>query len=254
MTACASSKYKKKQINKEFSVQEVAPLTYVVTDETWHQTNVLVAKMSDDTVVIASSPRDTVGAEALIAWVFSELAPKKVIVINTHFHADGTGGNAAFKRHHIETWSSDLTRSLYLQNADASRIDEARSATPEMAKRILARAIVPADKIFKAREGLLLNFGGENVEVIFPGAAHTLDNMAVYLPSRRVLFGGCMVRSGNEIGPLKQADMDQWDLSVENLQNLHPAIVIPGHGPVGDAEYLSNTIRLVRSTRLKRLQ
>ncbi|MFO0645147.1 MAG: hypothetical protein U0326_02840 [Polyangiales bacterium] len=35
---------------------------------------------------------------------------------------------------------------------------------------------------------------GTEIEVFFPGAAHTLDNVVVWLPSRALLFGGCMIR------------------------------------------------------------
>lgn len=234
------------------SYQEVAPDTYVVTDEAYHMSNVLVAKMTDGTVLIASSPFETQGAENLIQWIKKEFAPKKIVAINTHHHFDGTGGNAAFKKNGVEIWASQLTRNLYLKNVDTARWSVAKDFGGELGKRMERNTISPADNIFKARDGLLLNYGGENIEVIYPGPGHTMDNMVVYIPSRKVLFGGCMVRPQDKIGPLKEADLDQWENSIEALIALRPEIVIPGHGPVGSTEQLHNTINLVQKTRSDR--
>lgn len=231
------------------SYQEIATDTYVITDEAYHMSNVLVAKMSDGTVLIASSPFETMGAQALIQWIQAKLNPKKIVAVNTHHHFDGTGGNAGFKKNGVEIWSSLLTRNLYLKNVDTARWSVAKDFGGELGKRMEKNAISPADHTFNARDGLLLNYGGENVEVIYPGPAHTLDNMVVYIPSRKVLFGGCMVRPNDKIGPLKEADLDQWEYSIEALVALRPSIVIPGHGPVGGTEQLQNTINLVRDAR-----
>jgi len=249
LASCAS---KPPRISADLSYQQIAPRTFVVTDETFHQSNVLVSKMLDGTVIIVSSPYESVGAEALYQWIQKKFQPKKVIAINPHFHSDGTGGNAVFAQHGVEIWSSDLTRKFYLQTADVARWEQAKNFKGELAQRIEKRAIHPADNVFKLRDGLLLNFGGEKVEVFYPGPAHTRDNVAIYLPQHSVLFGGCMIRPGEEIGPLRDADLDQWENSLESLTALNPAIVIPGHGAVGDAELLQNTRLVVVKARRPR--
>ena len=47
------------------------------------------------------------------------------------------------------------------------------------------------------------------IEVFFPGAGHTRDNLVVWLPEHRVLFGGCMVKSARGRTPGNLADAER---------------------------------------------
>src|SRR5262245_46568616 len=69
-------------INEELAVRELVPNTYLVTDKTYHNSNVLVARMKNGTVVIASSPFETESAKALVEWIKHELKAVKIIAIN----------------------------------------------------------------------------------------------------------------------------------------------------------------------------
>src|SRR5690606_24319435 len=103
------------------------PRTYLVTDEAYHDSNVLVAQMTDGTVLIASSPFETVNATALMNWINKKFVPTKTVAINTHFHADGTGGNEAYASAGVEIWASEETRALHMEKGEAMRIDSAES-------------------------------------------------------------------------------------------------------------------------------
>ena len=48
--------------------------------------------------------------------------------------------------------------------------------------------------------------GGTQVRVIYPGAAHAPDNIVTFFPESGVLFGGCLVKSGDDLGNLGDAD------------------------------------------------
>jgi metallo-beta-lactamase class B len=164
----------------------------------------------------------------------------------THFHADGTGGNEAYKKHGTEIWASDLTRKLHQEVGEKRKNGEASSFTDDhLRQRIFDRKTVPADKVFPLRKGLTLNFAGETAKVIFPGPAHSIDNVVVFLPKRKVLFGGCMIKAGDNIGNLVDADLKNWETSAKSLLALDIAIVIPGHGPhFGGKELIENSMRL----------
>ncbi|WP_176736680.1 metallo-beta-lactamase [Oligoflexus tunisiensis] len=232
----------------QFTVKEIAPQTYVVTDLSYHNSNVMVAVMPDQTVLIASSPFETQGADALLQWIRAELKPRKVIAINTHFHADGTGGNEAYKAHGVEIWASDLTRKLQQERGESQKIKEAAGfeSQPELKKRLERRQIVIADHEFRIQDGKTFEFGGEKVEVIYPGPAHSSDNVAVHLPQRKVLFGGCMIRPVNTLGYVGDADVKSWADSVSRLKALAPRVVIAGHETVGGQELIDNTVETAR--------
>ena len=257
LTCCgsrSSAEGEQPRINDELAVQEIAPDTFVVTDTACYDSNVLVAKMPDETVVIASSPFETVSATAMVRWIQERLAPKRIIAINTHFHADGTGGNEAYSAAGVEIWASEMTRDLHMKTADRMRTQVAEMFKDAgLRDRILRRKDVPAPNIFKAAEGFRRTFGDEEMIVHYPGPAHSADNMVVVLPKRGVMFGGCMVRTGGStaLGNLGSANVGEWEKSASSLRQFEPRVVIPGHGKIGGRELIEETITLARETRLK---
>ena len=250
----SSAESEQSRINDELALQAIAPDTFVVTDTACFDSNVLVAKMPDETVVIASSPFETVSAAAMVSWIQQKLAPKRIVAINTHFHADGTGGNEAYSAAGVEIWASELTRDLHMQTAERMRTEVAELfQDPALRERILRRKDVPAPNIFTAKEGFRRTFGGEELIVHYPGPAHSADNMVVVLPKRGVLFGGCMVRAAGStaLGNLGSANVNEWEKSVSSLREFEPRVVVPGHGALGGRELIEQTIALARETRLK---
>nr|AUT31173.1 beta-lactamase SPM-1 [cloning vector pBAD-kan-BlaP-SPM-1] len=217
---------------------------FVVTDRDFYSSNVLVAKMLDGTVVIVSSPFENLGTQTLMDWVAKTMKPKKVVAINTHFHLDGTGGNEIYKKMGAETWSSDLTKQLRLEENKKDRIKAAEFYKNEdLKRRILSSHPVPADNVFDLKQGKVFSFSNELVEVSFPGPAHSPDNVVVYFPKKKLLFGGCMIKP-KELGYLGDANVKAWPDSARRLKKFDAKIVIPGHGEWGGPEMVNKTIKV----------
>ncbi|MGV3525075.1 MAG: MBL fold metallo-hydrolase [Candidatus Sericytochromatia bacterium] len=236
-------------ISPELSYRELLPDTYVVTDELFHQSNVLVARMDAETVLIASSPFENQGADQLMRWVRAQFGDVKIIAVNTHFHSDGTGGNAVYHEYGVETWASTQTRDLHTQRAEYYRHFEADGfpADSVQRERILKRSFAPAQHTFAPSEGKLFRFAQETAEVFYPGPAHSPDNVVVYLPQRKVLFGGCMIKLGDSLGYLGDADVWAWVGAAAALKRFDVTHLIPGHGHViGDASGIEHTLELAR--------
>ena len=87
-----------------------------------------------------------------------------------------------------------------------------------------------------------------DVQVIFPGAAHSPDNVVVWIPRLGVLFGGCMVRS-DTLGNLSDADVAAWPAAIARLRELPATIVIPGHGTRFDPALFDRTDQLLGAAR-----
>jgi glyoxylase-like metal-dependent hydrolase (beta-lactamase superfamily II) len=75
-----------------------------------------------------------------------------------------------------------------------------------------------------------LSLGGETVEIFYPGPAHSPDNIVVYFPSAKLLFGGCMVRADGQLGNLTDADLKKWPESIRKLRKYDARLIVPGHG------------------------
>jgi metallo-beta-lactamase class B len=239
-------------IEGELRVKRVARDAWLATHEPFHASNILVVKMPDGTVVFCSSPFDTVSTRALVRWVEASLHPAKMIAINTHFHLDGTGGNDAYRASGVTTYASDLTQKLLAEKGLAVQRGAADEFEGEKRRRILETRIAPAEKTFPAADGLSFSFGGEMVNVVYPGPAHAPDNVLVFFPARRLLFGGCMIKSSRSIGYIGHADLGHWEAAVDVARALHPDVVVPGHGSLGGTELFDRTVDVVRGARAVR--
>ena len=70
------------------------------------------------------------------------------------------------------------------------------------------------------------------VELFYPGAAHSTDNLVVYVPSANVLYTVVVPfeLSSTSAGNVADADLAEWPTSVERIQKHYPEaeVVIPG--------------------------
>ena len=95
---------------------------------------------------------------------------------------------------------------------------------------------------------MTMQLGCEQVILIYPGHAHSPDNIVAYLPSEKVLFGGCMIKSARSgKGYLGVADVEEWPNTLDRVrENFGDAVwVIPGHGKSGGMELLDATVRII---------
>lgn len=228
------------------TARRIARETWVVTHVEAHSSNVLVARMADGTVLLASSPFDADSAKVMVDWIRERWAPERMVAINTHWHLDGTAGNAAYRDAGVDIYASTHTQALSLERGPSMREDAGDGLPASVNARVRATPVVPANHTFEASEGLTLTLGGEPVKVVFPGPAHSRDNVVVWLPERGVLFGGCMLKLGNSLGNLGDASVPDWSEALLPLASMAPSIVVPGHGPTGGPEIIANTQRLVR--------
>lgn len=229
----------------------IARDTWVVTQEEAYDSNVLVVRLPDGTVLLGSSPFDTDATRDLLAWVRA-LAPSRVVAVNTHWHLDGTGGNAAYDEAGVVTYASTHTQALSRERGEQNRREAVEGLSQVVAEHVRQTPVVAARHTFDPAAGLTLTFGGESVHVTYPGPAHSQDNLVVYLPARRILFGGCMLKVGDSLGYLGDASLDTWEAALARLRPLGASVVVPGHGRTGGPEIIENTSRLVQAARSAR--
>ena len=150
--------------------------------------------------------------------------------ISTHFHDDRVGGVDTLQAAGIATFGTPLTRRL------------AKAEGNEVPAHALGGLAKPGDA---------LRIGP--VEVFYPGAGHAPDNLVVYVPAARVLFGGCAVHEAvrSTAGNVSHADLEAWPASIRRVQLRYPeaTIVVPGHGVPGGRELLEHTIAVVEAHR-----
>lgn len=195
--------------------------------------------VENDQAIIIDSAWNNADTELIIDLVREDLNATPVLAIPTHAHADKMGGLAEFKKAGIDTVAYDLTN----EDAVARGFEAAdRSFLPSFT---FGKITAP-----DAGDPPTLN-EGPNIEVFFPGEGHTRDNIVVYVPSAKVIFGGCLIRPGSAstMGNTADGNVDTWAASVRAVADAFPdaEIVVPSHGKAAGRELLDHTIQLAEA-------
>jgi glyoxylase-like metal-dependent hydrolase (beta-lactamase superfamily II) len=188
--------------------------------------NGMIARTKDGLLLVDTTWSDEM-AERLISWAEENLADRVVKAIVTHSHADRTGGLGALEKRKIPVLALDLTVAKLA----------AQTGKP-----------VP-QKLMAGKPGAVYT-DPSGFEVFYPGPGHTADNLVVWFPKQRFLFGGCFVRAegAEDMGNLADADLASWPKAMQRVLDRYPnpAVVVPGHGAVGGPAALTRTLELLR--------
>ena len=175
-------------------------------------------------VVMFDVPWDTTQYQPLFDSIYARHHQPVVLCISTHFHEDRTAGLSFLKQRGIPTWSSALTKELCAQHHENE-----------------AANVFTKDTIFTV--------GDYTFRTFYPGAGHTKDNIVIWVPKARVLYGGCFIKSTEapDLGNLSDADPVAWPVSVQRLMKAFPdpAFVIPGHLGWTDKRSVQHTAQLL---------
>lgn len=192
-----------------------------------YPSNGLIVRDGDELLLIdtAWGAKNTA---ALLAEIEKQIGLPVTRAVSTHFHDDRVGGVDVLRAAGVATYASPLTRRL--AEAEGNEI-------PTHSLEGLSSS------------GDAVRFGP--VELFYPGAAHSTDNLVVYVPSANVLYGGCAVHelSSTSAGNVADADLAEWPTSVERIQKHYPEaeVVIPGHGLPGGLDLLQHTANVVKA-------
>ncbi len=133
-------------------------------------------------------------------------------------------GNRNFSNTQIQT----LTKALDTATTSASKGDIARRrAVWEQYLASLA-TLTPVAPNVTVSQRMSIVGGGREVQVIFPGRAHTDGDLVVWLPKERVLVTGDLLQPN--VPYMGDGYLNDWANVLDSLIAMKPAVVLPGHG------------------------
>ncbi|NMB53800.1 MAG: MBL fold metallo-hydrolase [Leptolinea sp.] len=238
------------EISSGLFLRKIGDGAYVITGTIPWEANSVLVEMSDESLVMAGSPATPYLTQQVLDWSNQHFGNRKMIEINTGYHADNLGGNQAFIESGIPVYGSELTARLIGEKASAiekemltsiGEKDPAAYSAQQKAK------YLPPDNIFPIGKGLDLTFGNETVKVFFPGPSQSPDKVVVYFPSRKLLFGSCMIVGWDKLGNTMDADMKKWPEAIHKLEQFPVDVVVPGHGDRLDPGLIQHTLDLLQS-------
>lgn len=217
------------EITRDIQLVHLKDSIFVHT--TWHHLEEYGRFPSNGMIIIRNgealmidTPMDNNKTESLVKYLKDSLSVKVTKLIIGHFHDDCLGG--------LE----------YLQSIGVESIANSRT----IAKCIDLGLPVPTTSF---TEALNIDFNGEQIECRFFGAGHSFDNITVWIPGKKILFGGCLVKSANSrgLGNLSDAVVEDWVETLRKVMTSYPEAetVVPGHGDPGSLQLVTHTIQLV---------
>jgi len=81
-----------------------------------------------------------------------------------------------------------------------------------------------------------LDVGGVHFEIIHPGPAHTPGDSFVWVGDKSTVFTGDIVYVQRILGVGGQSSITDWPGAFEELADLNPTHLVPGHGPATTLE------------------
>jgi metallo-beta-lactamase class B len=187
--------------------------------------------VTNEGAVLFDTPWDTTLFQPLLDSIRIKHAKKVIMCLATHFHEDRTAGLEYYAQSGIKTYTTRRTDELS-KNHNKKR----------------ARHLLYQDSTF--------SFGSHTFRVIYPGEGHSPDNIVVWFPAQRVLYGGCLVKSTHDesLGNLSDANVMAYAATIRRVIKAcpDPQFVIPGHNAWDDAGSLDHTLKMAEALKSKR--
>lgn len=174
---------------------------------------------------------DALGSPALAERLVAEIRKITLLpithMIATHYHADHIYGLQVFKAlgAHIIAHRAGLD---YL-NSQTARL-RLQASRANLAPWVDENThLVEADEWIDGEKDL--EVGGVHFQIKPVGPSHTPDDLAIYLPSEKVLFVGDLVFR-SRIPYVGQADSRHWVKAIDDLLAFDTTVMVTGHGPM----------------------
>lgn len=224
------SNYKSIKLSSDIELVKISENAYMHISYTYMQgfgrvgSNGLIVVNGKEALLFDSPGNDSL-TQALTSWICDSMQLKLVGFVPNHWHGDCMGGLKYLQSKGIKTYANQMT------------IDIAKQKS------------LPVPEIGFS-DSLELRLGEKLVKCYYFGAAHSVDNIVVWVPSEQILFAGCMVKtmSSQNLGNTADGDVNAYPVTIEKVYNkfLSAKTVIPGHGSLGGVELLMHTIDLTK--------
>jgi glyoxylase-like metal-dependent hydrolase (beta-lactamase superfamily II) len=157
-----------------------------------------------------------------------------LFIASTHFHAEHTTGDLAFPPT-AKYINSRVQEAEFAESGPAQiRTFAARSPmTAELLKDATGRK---ADITFDREYAL--DLGGVVVRFLVVGPTHTRGDTGLFVEGDNVLFAGDVVMNNSFLAATPVSSMTAWLAAFDTFEALHPRVIVPSHGSVGDGSLI----------------
>lgn len=182
--------------------------------------------VTDEGVVVFDALGTPALGRAMIAAIRKATPQPIKRVIVSHYHADHIYGLQAFKADGAQIWAHRKA-AVYLNSSVAKeRLAQRRvDLYPWVDEETV---VVPPDLWLDGDTSFRM--GGITFDLVYSEGAHSPEDLMMYVREDRLLFAGDLIFAGR-VPYVGNADSAGWLKAMDKMIALHPAAVVPGHGP-----------------------
>lgn len=155
---------------------------------------------------------------------------KQLYLVTTHVHPEHDLGAQSFPDTTKLIRSNDQLKDIAEFGLGLARVFAGRS--PVHAELLKDANFRKADITFEREYEL--DLGGIKARIVAMGPNHTTGDTIVWVEAERVLFSGDVAMRAQPAFASPRSSRRHWLTSLDRLEALKPAIIVPSHGPNGD--------------------
>lgn len=155
---------------------------------------------------------------------------KPLYLVTTHVHPEHDLGAQAFPSTTTLIRSTDQVKDIAEFGLQLAKVFAGRSAIN--ADLLKGADFRKADVTFEGHYEL--DLGGVTAQIMAMGPNHTAGDTIIWIESDRVLFAGDLAMRAPPAFASPHSSLKQWLASLDRLEALKPAIIVPSHGPNGE--------------------
>jgi glyoxylase-like metal-dependent hydrolase (beta-lactamase superfamily II) len=226
----------------ESGITEIAPGVWVIPDRRVPLVPNVGVIVGEEAVLVVDAGMGPQNGGRVLAAAKEQAQGKPLFLTVTHFHPEHGFGAQAFRDEATIVYNAAQRDEL--RDKGAGYVELFRTFGPAVAEALEGVELVEPHEVYEGAE-TELDLGGRTVQLLTWGVAHTRADQVVFLPDERILFTGDLVEE--RIFPIypyfppDDADVDgaRWIDVLRRLEELDPAVVVPGHGAIGDVSVIA---------------
>lgn len=231
-----------------------AGATKKLTDHVWAIPDDSVPGVPNVGIIVGSTAALVVdtgmgppNGRTVLAEVQKLAGNKKLYLVTTHVHPEHDLGAQAFPATTVMIRANAQVTEIAAEGMRTADAFRGRSAVN--AQLLEGAAFRKADVTFDKSHDL--DLGGVKVKLLSIGPNHTAGDTAIWVEGDKVLFSGDVAMKAMPAFASSKSSATHWLASLDAFDRLGPKIIVPSHGPIGDAAYIAAYRRYITFIRDK---
>jgi glyoxylase-like metal-dependent hydrolase (beta-lactamase superfamily II) len=217
-------------IIKTEGLKQISPHVQIIPDNSVPLTPNVGYVIGDNAILVIDTGLGPRNGAAVYEVAKKLGGDKPLYLVTTHVHPEHDLGAQAFPATIKLIRSNDQVKDIAEFGLQLAEVFAKRSAlNAELLKDANFRK---ADITFE--KDYDLDLGGVHARLTAMGANHTTGDTIIWIDSDRVLFSGDLAMRAQPAFASPHSSLKRWMASLDQLEALKPAIIVPSHGPTGD--------------------